>query len=166
MSNITGITVSREQVRGIIEAWLNADVLRAPQRVAGFDVDEEIVMVTLAEGQESGGGSQKSGGESRTWTPVYMMRQAGDELAPRDAAAVEPVAAPVEPVAPQPQGRKWGSTSAVGAANRARVAELAAQGKGLKAIVAETGMKESTAYGHLRALREAAAGGNGFRGAE
>lgn len=136
MSNISGITVSRELVKTIIETWLNANVLREKQSVTSFEAAGDIVSIALA---------AVAGAESPT--------------------APSAIVAPVEPVAPQPAGgRKWGTSSTVGAANRARVAELAAQGKDLKQIVTETGMKQSTAYGHLQAIKEAAAGGNGFRG--
>jgi len=45
---ITSITIGREQIASVIQDWLNTHVLRSPQTVTSYEIDDGTVTIALA----------------------------------------------------------------------------------------------------------------------
>lgn len=45
---LTSIIISRTQIAAVIQAWLNAEVLRTPQAVTSYELDDGAVSIALA----------------------------------------------------------------------------------------------------------------------
>ena len=47
MTTITSITISRTQITAVIQDWLNTNVLRTPQTVTSYEIDDGAVTIAL-----------------------------------------------------------------------------------------------------------------------
>lgn len=80
---ITSLALPRQDIAAVIERYLNDQVLRAPQTVSGFELDDEIVLITLS-----------ANGNGHAPQPASIA-----------TPSVEEVAQPADPAAPRKSGR-------------------------------------------------------------
>jgi hypothetical protein len=144
MTTITSISIPHEQVRRLIEDWLNANVLREPQSVTSFDVDDDFDLVSVAFDDPP------RARPPVTVSPCHPVTPALQE---------EPPASPPGPKRESRRGvplGKWIPESKVSPELRAEILRLKGDGVRVREISERTRVAPTSVHAFVAAARRAA----------